>query len=203
MNKAISFFLGLLMGIMICILLFYYDVKIFEAKCIENTEKEIITIVTTDTVYIATPFKAKKQNVEITPVESVVVDNVEDSHFENAPYVYETEFSLDEIEQGAPHADRLLQSKTVKVKLLPLENQEAKQPEYFFYFFEIQQWSTPIKNRITYFRDNNMLKIKGMDVANVGIVFWDNLYLLEIGDRYYAIPETKNFEKLNLIQLPQ
>jgi len=201
MNKAISFFLGLLFGIMICVLLFYFDVKMFESNC-PPCEKEIITHIKTDTVYVEPP-KPKKKYVEPQVVEKEIVENIEDEQPEEEISVYESEFSLENIEQDEIFADKLLQTKTVKVGVLSQGKQEIKLPDDFFQYFEIQQWSTPIKNKITYYRDKNMLKIKGIGIDNMNIVFWNNVYLIEAGNRYYAIPETQFFEKLNLIQIPQ
>jgi hypothetical protein len=48
-----------------------------------------------------------------------------------------------------------------------------------------------------------MIKIKGIAIDNVNVVFWNDAYFLEISNRYYAIPETKYFEKLNPVQIPQ
>jgi len=201
MNKTITFFLGLLMGIFVCFLLFYFDVRMFSSTCPECIEKEIITHITTDTVYVEIPFLFKKTTVENKPTESTVIENIEEEEQENEVTVYDTEFFINQDKQDTVFSDHLLQTKIVKVKLFSYENQEVKQPDNFFQVFEIQQWSTPIKNKITYSRDNNMLRIKGMELDNVNIVFWNDVYYLEIANRYYAIPETKSFEKINLSQI--
>jgi phage FluMu protein Com len=202
MNKAISFFIGLLTGIMICVLLFYFDVKFFEAKCPKCNEKEVTTIVLTDTLYVESLQKPKKQYAAINLFEEAVTENGEDEQSEIENSIYETEFSLDGVEQDEVFSDQLLHTKTVKVRLHPQGKQEINLPDNFFQYFEIQLWSTPIKNKITYYRDKNMIKIKGMDISNVAIVFWNDSYFLETGNHYYAIPETQYFEKLNLIHIP-
>jgi hypothetical protein len=201
MNKTISFFLGLLFGIMICVLLFYFDVKFFESKLIQHGEKEVITFTKTDTVFVEPPPKPKKQYTEVKATESDVTENIDELSEEVS--IYESEFSLEGVAQDEVFSDRLLQTKTVKVIVLSQGKQEVKLPDDFFQFFEIQRWSTPIKNKITYYRDKNMVKIKGMGIDNMNVVFWNDLYFLETGNRYYAIPETQYFEKLNLIQIPQ
>jgi len=203
MNKGISFFIGLIVGVLCCILLFYFDIKFFEAQCPTCDKKEIVTLVQTDTVYIETPSKPKRQNIEDKIIESAVEKVIEDERPENENNIYESDFSFDEAESDEVFSDKLLQTKTVKVRVLAQEKQEVKLPDNFFQFFEIQQWSTPIKNKVSYNRDKNMVKIKGMDIDNVSIVFWAEAYFLETGNRYYAIPETGLFEKLNLVQIPQ
>jgi hypothetical protein len=201
MNKAILFFLGLLFGIMVCVLLFYFDVKFFESHCPKCNEKEVVTHIKTDTVYVETLPKPKRQPVDNNPIEEVVTEVVDFT--ENETSIYETEFSLNDEEQDEVVSDRLLKTKTVKVRTLSTGKEEVKLPDNFFQYFEIQLWSTLIKNKITYFRDKNMVKIKGMEIDNVNVVFWNDTYFLEMGERYYAIPETKYFEKLTSIQIVQ
>ena len=202
MNKAISFFLGLLFGILICVSLFYFDVKIFESKCPKCNEKEIISRIQIDTVYVEPPLNPKKQYIENRVEEIDVVDDEIDEQQESEISMYEPEFFFEGVEQDEVFADQLLYTKTVKVRPIQHGNQEVKLPDNFFQYFEIQLWSTPIRNKITYYRDKNMIKIKGMDISHVSIVFWNDAYFLETENRYYAIPETSYFEKLNLTQLP-
>ncbi|MCL1849939.1 MAG: hypothetical protein FWF70_00790 [Bacteroidetes bacterium] len=203
MNKTISFFLGLLLGILICLLLFYFDIKIFKSKGPDCNEKKVITHVQKDTVFVEQVPKPVKQYTENKVTENDIDETVENEPSEEDVSSYEPEFSLEGIEQEEVFSDRLLQTKTVKVRALAQGKQEVKLPDDFFQYFEIQQWSTLIKNKITYYRDKSMVKLKGIDINNVNVVFWNDAYFLEIGNRFYTIPETQYFEKLNLIQIPQ
>ena len=200
MNKVIWFFLGLLVGIMGCALLYYFDIKLFKSHYAIKVKKEVITHY--DTVYLEIPQKQKKQNIENEIDKSIIEENVEVEQTEDTASIYDAEFSYEGKEEDEVFSDRLLQTRTVKVKLLSPEKQEAKLPDNFFQFFEIQHWSTPIKNRITYYRNQSMLKIKGMEITHANVVFWNDAYFLEIGDRYYAVPETESFEKLNFVRVP-
>jgi len=202
MNRGIIFFIGLLFGILICIILFYFDVKIFESKLISGKEKEMVTRVIKDTVFLETASKIKKQNIE-NQTNDTIEEVIEMNLNEEESSLYETAFSFDEVEQDEVFSDQLLKTKTVKVKLLAKEGQEVILPENFFRLFEIQQWSTPIKNKITFYRNQNMLKIKGMDIENANIFFGNNSYYLEVKNRYYAIPETEHYVKLNSVVLLQ
>jgi hypothetical protein len=198
MNKKITFFLGLLTGILICASLYYLDTNKLKEIIYHHPDcKEVVTRVEKDTVYVDAP-KTKKTDVVTTTFVGEIEDTINDERA-----LYETEFSFDENEDEEVFADRLLQTKTVKVKTQTNENQEEKLPNNYFQVFEIQQWSTPIKNKITYYRNKNMIKIKGMDVDKMSVVFLNDTYLLEIGNRYYAIPETDVFEKLNPVNLPK
>ncbi|MCL2167608.1 MAG: hypothetical protein FWH59_00605 [Lentimicrobiaceae bacterium] len=202
MSKGIMFFLGLLFGILICVLLFYYDVKFFNKNCPKCEKKEIVTRVKTDTVYVETPRKYPKQTTTEIIEDSITTDNLETTPPDDESSTYDAIFSFDNEETDEIFSDQLLKTKTVKVKILSQEKHEIDLPDDFFQYFEIQLWSTLIKNKITYFRDKNMLKIKGMEIENVNVVFLKNDYYLETGNRYYAIPEKQSFDKLNLIQIP-
>jgi hypothetical protein len=202
MNRFIVFFVGLLAGIMICILLFYFDKKIYEAHCPTCNEKDIITHLKIDTVYIDVSQKKKKQQIEIFMQEVFTENNIHKEQTETDDATYDSEFSFEGKEQDDIFTDQLLQTKTIRVKSLTNEKQEIQLPDSFFQYFEIQQWSTPIKNKITYYRDQNMVKIKGIEIDKVNIVFWNDTYFLEIGNRYYTIFETQNFEKLIPVQIP-
>ena len=200
MNKGIMFFIGLMFGILICVLLFYFDVKIFESKLIPLKEKEVITRIVTDTVYLEAAPKAKRQIVENTAMDSASENNAGTKHGEDDTSIYETNFSFDGDEQDEVFSDQMLKTRIVKVKSL---KQEVSLPDNSFSSFEIQQWSTPIKNKITYLRNQNMLKIKGLEIDHANVIFWNNVYYLEVNNRYYSIPEVDHFVKLNIVTIPQ
>ena len=200
MNRGIVFFIGLLFGILICGLLYYFDIKIFESKFMPIYEKEVVTRKIIDTVYLEPPARTKKQNVDIIAADTGLDNNTEIQPGDTEVSIYETTFSMEGAEQDDIFSDQLLKTRIVKVK--PLK-QETALPENSFQSFEIQQWSTPVKNKITFQRNQNMLKIKGIEINTANVVFWNSAYYLEINNRYYVIPETERFEKLNPIIIPQ
>jgi len=200
MNKGILFFLGLLVGVLCCVLIYRFDKKMFDRVSLQNKKVKEVVVTRIDTVYVETLPKQKKPIVENKSDGPITEANIEDGQDDEVS-IYDAEFSF-ERQDDEVFSDQLLQTRTVKVKVLNPEKQE-KLPENFLQFFEIQQWSTPIKNRLTYYRNQSMLKIKGMEIDQMNIVFWNNAYFLEVRNRYYAIPETEYFEKLNVVILPQ
>jgi len=206
MNKGISFFLGLIVGVLICALLFYFDFTLYKKKSHVCEKKEITKPPHVTPVYVEETQLPKKQKLENKIEKTTVIEIIEETQAEEqteeVTSIYETEFSFEKEELDDVFIDQLLQTRTVKVKLHPQENADVKLPENFFLFFEIQQWSTPIKNKITFYRSQNMIKIRGLDIKDVSIVFLNETYLLEVNKRYYPLPETDGFEKLNLIRIP-
>ena len=197
MNKGILFFLGLLIGILGCVLLYRFDKKMFERVSLTKEKEVIITRI--DTVFVEAPPKPKKQYIESKIDTTSIAEKVE-TIFKDFDSIYDSEFSFDGREDDV-FSDQLLATRTVKVTLLFPEKQENKVPDNFFQFFELQQWSTLVKNKRTYLRNQNMVKVKGMKIDNVNVVFWNGVYFLEIANRYYPIPETEYFEKLYLVEL--
>jgi hypothetical protein len=199
MNKGIVFFLGLLIGILGCVLLYRFDEKMFN-KVSLTKEKEII-ITRVDTVFVEAPPKPKKQYTEPKVDTLIIEEAIEILFIDDHDSIYDSEFSFEGREEDDIFSDQLLATRTVKVSLLLPEKQEGKIPDSFFQFFEIQQWSTIVKNKRTYLRNQNMVKIKGMKIDNVNVVFWNDAYFLEIANRYYPIPETEYFEKLYMVNI--
>jgi len=202
MNRTITFFIGLFVGIMICVTVFYFNSVKLKQVMSHITNKEVVTQIKTDTVFVEPAPKLKKQIILESIDDSVFDENVDNKVTEDEVSIYDTEFSFDNDETEEVFVNQLLQTRSVKVKLHLLEKQDTKLSDNLFQVFEIQQWSTPIKNKITYYRNQNMIKIKGMKIENIYVVYWNEKYFLEIENRYYAIPETDNFIKLTLAQIP-
>lgn len=62
---------------------------------------------------------------------------------------------------------------------------------------EIQFWSTPIKNKISYSFDKNVLKIKGLQQPdNVVVYYYKDNYYLSLDKRTYLITPSKESHRL-------
>ena len=63
-------------------------------------------------------------------------------------------------------------------------------------FFDVEQWSEPVKNRISYQRNGNTLKIRGISIIAIEIEWNGEKYLLRYNGRSYSIPENQEFTRL-------
>ena len=136
-------------------------------------------------------FNSQKENRDTTEIETEYEDEIQDS-FEDA------EFFIDEpIDGDMILEEKLLQSKMVRViaKNRNLEDLQSV-PEAMFKNFEVEKWNSPIVNRISYQRDNNFLKLKGVDIQNLSIFYVEGEYYLQIGAQLFAIPETHTYQRL-------
>jgi len=68
--------------------------------------------------------------------------------------------------------------------------------------FEVEEWSELAVNKISYLRKGNLLKIKGLKIQNIKIIFHQNQYYIENNGRYYPIPENEDFHRLTSTSLP-
>lgn len=194
------FFLGLLIGLMICASIYYIDK--YALHPVRPPGEDGSTVARVDTVYVEVTEIPKKQTVEFKPEPPLVAENVVEEQAEETVSIFDSEFSFEDVEPDDVFLDQMLQSRIVKALLHPLEKKEGKQTEDFFYIFELQQWSIPIKNKLTYSRYQTLVKVKGLDITKANVVFWNNNFYLEVKNRYYLIPETDTFEKLNTTTIP-
>lgn len=104
----------------------------------------------------------------------------------------EVDFMMDDYEGEQVSEVKLVANRRVKVHFVDADTLKPATTEYFI----VEQWNSPIKNRITYYRDNTMLKIKGMDVSKIEILHVKGEYYLLNGGRYYLLNNNNAFEKL-------
>lgn len=65
-----------------------------------------------------------------------------------------------------------------------------------FDFFDVEEWSEPVKNRHSYQRKGNILRIKGVNINSIEIEWNGENYLLRYNGHAYPIPENQEFTRL-------
>lgn len=105
------------------------------------------------------------------------------------------EFSLDQTDGTEKvYHEQCLAQRTVSVK-----SDEGTAP---ITAFEVEEWSESAVNKISYFRKGNVLKIKGLKIQNIKILYHQSQYYIETNGRYYPIPENDDFHRLISAPLP-
>ena len=111
----------------------------------------------------------------------------------------EVDFSYAE-ETGATEdvvvVDKIIAQKKLQVKFKNADFKDISATEGALTEMEVQQWNTPIKNRITYRFTGNMLQIKGLDVDKIEVIHYDQHYYLCHHGNYYLLENNNTFEKL-------
>lgn len=170
--------------------LFYKDSeKVFVVVNSEREEPESVEEVKPKLP--PTNINSKKEIQDTVQIDSEYEEEYQDS-------LEDVEFFMDESITGdVILEEKLLQSKMVRV-IAKNKNLEDLQnaPETMHKNFEVEKWNSPIVNRISYQRDNNLLKLKGVDIQNLSIFYIEGEYYLQIGAQLFAIPVTHTYQRL-------
>lgn len=124
--------------------------------------------------------------------DSSLVD--EQENWEEVDFAIEDEDVLDN--EDVVIVEKIIAETTVKVHFKDAEGHDVAVPADGIASFQVQQWSTPIKNRISYHRERNVLKIKGLKLDKINVVAINKSYYLVLNDTYYEISENEGFERL-------
>lgn len=92
--------------------------------------------------------------------------------------------------------DKLLKKSMLKVVYVDENKHVIPSPSNTPAQYQVQQWSTPIKNKLSYQFSNNVLKVKGLDIDNVKIVHYDNHNYLLSGNHVYMLVPNKQFDRM-------
>lgn len=192
------FWLGLSVGLLIGILLacaFYFLDKYTSLEMLRfqraNTESAV-----TDTVVqiVESPARTKKSPVTTdtlatdpaapNPTDTLVSEVDDDENLDTDDLMMD----LDDDNVKTVAKAKGIASRRVRVI--------ATGSEPDFDFFDVEQWSEPVKNRLSYQRRGNILKIKGMNIASIEIEWNGENYLLRYNGHTYSIPENQEFTRL-------
>lgn len=206
LSGVAKFFLGFSLGILLSVFGIFIvknatflnkidDLDLFQNNQNQETEEQ--------PQVVKQKIKPKKAEKPLTAQDSLLLDTnmvalVENEDLlEDAEFSFEPESVVDNIVE-----EKISQTKTVKVlvKNANLEDLPSS-PDNIIAYFEVQKWDSPIVNRISYQRNHNVLKIKGMDIAKLSIFYINGKYYASDGSRLYSIPNNKMFEKLSEINI--
>lgn len=201
-----KFFLGFSLGILICVLVIFvvknssFFQKIESIDLFQNDQTDQTA---EETQMPKKKVKKKVANESTTTRDSIAIDSAYVNVDENGEILEDAEFTIDPTTPTDNVAEeKISQTRTVKVhvKNANLEDQ-ANIPDNIIAYFEVQKWDSPIVNRISYQRNHNVLKIKGMDISKLSVFYINGKYYISDGSRLFSIPNNSNFEKLSEINI--
>lgn len=212
--KGITFLLiGVLVGIIFCISFIILEQRILGEKSktnklISRVEKEIIptishekknitkreTTIIKDTIYTTDTIQISEDSLLVMPIEE------EEDYSSDDFYLDEAELMTDE----TISEEKILNQRRVKVSYRkddePITSTELAET---ITYFNVEQWQSFIKNKTSYYRTNNTLRIKGLDITNISIYYINGNYYLESENHLYPIVEYPAYHKLSLIDTIQ
>ena len=192
----LGFSIGLMAGLVFAVVFYFVD------KSLNGPIQLLVSPPATESAVIeeapaeeepTNPYVGKKLTAKTvaSPVPSAdTLDNlVEDS------ILMDDEFSLDQTDGPEKvYHEQCLAQRTISVK-----SDEGTAP---ISAFEVEEWSESAVNKISYFRKGNVLKIKGLKIQNIKILYHQSQYYIEHNGRYYPIPENDDFHRLISAPLP-
>jgi len=141
---------------------------------------------------------------DLIPTDTLSIDFIDSIPDVEQSTSFDDEFTLDDFSEEQVVIEKIIKTRTVPVQVKGADLQdETTIPESSIFSFEVQQWESPIKNRITYQRIYNILKIKGMDISKINIYLINGKYYLTDGIKFYLLTPCEQWERLVEINATQ
>ena len=195
------FWLGLSVGLLTGILLacaFYFLDKYTSLEMLrfqrENTESAA-----TDTVVqiVESPVRTKKpsrQNDTLAPDVTATSSDSTDIGSTDDFDEYETDDLMMELDEETKPVVKTKGIASRRVRVISSNDIAGTASD--FEFFDVEEWSEPVKNRHSYQRKGNTLRVKGVSINAIEIEWTGEKYLLRFNGHAYPIPENAEFTRL-------
>ena len=198
-RKWLFFAIGLIVGFLISAVTFVVFAMIQnQSKSFTKTIEHIYrrennkdTVVKYVNVVSKEPLTARSEE-QAQQADSMDIAELPES-YDEVDFSYVAENQPDE---DVVAMDEILAKKIVKVRFKNADFKDVSTEEGAVSSMELQQWNTPIKNRISYCFVGNTLKIKGIDIDKLDVIHYDQHYYLCHHGSYYLLENNNNFEKL-------
>ena len=198
-KKWLYFAIGLIVGFLISAVAFVVFAMIqSQSKSFTKTIEHIYSRENSKDTVVKYVNVARKESE--TSQTNQLAESQDTLAIDEMPADYdEVDFSYAE-ETGATEdvvvVDKIIAQKKLQVKFKNAEFKDVAATDGALTELEVQQWNTPIKNRITYRFTGNMLQVKGLDVEKMEIIHYDQHYYLGHHGNYYLLENNNTFEKL-------
>ena len=203
-KRKVLFIIGLLVGLLLggVLTMLLMDLLDYEHPTVVKVLEHSAPAGTKDTVVNYVIHKYESQDVanrETQDTDTLMADSSEFNE-DYQDYMLDEEVlrelkTADENPQSVME-DKLLKKSVLKIIYLDENKHVMPAPSNLPAQCSVQQWSTPIKNRLSYQFSNNMLKLKGMDIDNVKMVHFNNHYYILSGNHIYLINPNKQYDRM-------
>ena len=104
-----------------------------------------------------------------------------------------------EVENTSVSSEKLVSRYDAPVLYFDANKNAIDAPDRAHKTVEVQFWSTPIRNKIVYSFEDNVLKIKGVKFNEMNLIHYNNHYYLQSDNRVYLIQPTSEYKRLTEI----
>lgn len=203
-KRKVLFIIGLLVGLLLggVLTMLLMDLLDYEHPTVVKVLEHSAPAGTKDTVVNYVIHKYESQdgaNRETQDADTLMVDSSEFNE-DYQDYMLDEE-DLKELKTAkeSPQSvmeDKMLKKSMLKITYLDGNKHVVAAPSNAPVQCQIQQWSTPIKNRLSYQFSNNVLRVKGLDIDNVKLVHYDDHYYMLAGNHVYLVNPNKQYDKM-------
>lgn len=189
--------IGAILMLLIMIAFYFVDQYVLRSPILPLTQKEstsandtLVQIVENNHYY----YQQTKKNTPVATTDTVATDtlsteNTAEDNFQDDEFF----FDYSETDEASNiYRNQVIALRKIKVQTLHNEPDSTLTAHYF----DVEQLSEAIKNKYSYQRDGNSLKIKGLDIQNIRIFYHNHAFFIEKNGHYYAIPENQRFDRL-------
>lgn len=106
---------------------------------------------------------------------------------------------LAEVENTNVSSEKLVSRYDAPVLYFDANKNAMEAPDRAHKTVEVQFWSTPIRNKIVYSFEGNVLKIKGVQFNETNLIHYKDRYYLQSDNRIYLIQPTSEYKRLTEI----
>lgn len=211
--KGITFLIiGIFVGIILCTSFILLQQRVFGEKIKDNEKITHVEQPVQPVIQETKPETPKRKSITIKdtvyvtdtlalPADSLLLteENSDVEYESDNLYIDETGFT----EQDVISEEKMLAQRKVKVSYRKDDEVLSPQDTEAITLFNVEQWQSFIKNKVSYQMTDNVLKIKGLDISNVNIYYINGNYYLESDKNLYPIKEQPEYHKLSLTDTVQ
>lgn len=205
-KKGMLLLLGIVIGLLVGVLVAFTIVKMLNLRAPQEKEETIVppTSAEKDTIYkyIVHRYEpAVAERGEAMMPDSLAADTMfadessMDYMLEDDVYPGYAENDYANTSANISSA-KLLNKYEAPILYFDANKNAVEAPANAPKFVEVQFWSTPIQNKISYQYKDNILKIKGLKYNEVYVVHYNNRYYLKSDRHVYQIQQSNDYQRL-------
>lgn len=201
-KRRVLFLLGIIVGILLGVGITMLIVNHLnslhpkEIQLVHPTEQ----VGKSDTVvkYIIHKHEAMYSENPAQAIDTAAIDTLQETELSQDYMLDEDDLLALEREEdeNAVPTEKLIARSFVKVTFLDNDKNPISTPDNVVANMQLQQWETPIKNKITYQFSGNTIRIKGASIAQFKVIHYKKTYYLSTAKSCYPIRRNNQFERL-------
>ncbi len=205
-NRKVLFVVGIVFGLALGagVTMFLVNLMHLRHQAVEKQEMPVDPSGKSDTVvqYVIHQYAAMSSPSSRAAGDSLDVDTLSEDLSQDLMMDEDELREVEELEEADAYVKEEMLTKTsARITYLDNNKMESAVPANAMNSMTVQLWSTPFKNKRSYWFNGSVLKVKGVNVENCSIVHFKNAYYLKTSNHVYHLIPNKQFEKM--IEVPE